>query len=264
MLSYKTYFRSNDAQWVTFIHGAGGSSSIWFKQIRDFKASFNILLIDLRGHGRSKGVNLKKFERYSFNEVGNDVIEVLDHLKIKSSHFVGISLGTVIIRELSERYPDRIDGMVLGGAILKINTKGQFLMRLGVHLRTLVPYLLLYRLFAFVIMPKRNHRHSRNFFIQEARKLYQKEFIKWFALVVEVNPLLSILREKDPGIKALYVMGGEDHMFLPSVKRTVAEHSSAALHIIQDCGHVVNIDRPAEFNKASMGFLSKLSKIAPA
>lgn len=258
MLSFKTFIKSNDTQWVTFIHGAGGSSSIWFKQIRDFKESFNVLLIDLRGHGRSKGVNLKRYERYSFNEVGNDVIEVLDHLKIASSHFVGISLGTVIIRELSERFPHRIDGMVLGGAILKINTKGQFLMRLGVRLRTLVPYLLLYKLFAFVIMPKKNHRHSRNFFIQEARKLYQKEFVKWFALVVEVNPLLSLLREKDPGIKALYVMGEEDHMFLPSVQRTVSDHSSAALHIIQDCGHVVNIDRPSEFNETSIRFLKEL------
>ncbi len=259
MLSYKTFIKSDEAQWVTFIHGAGGSSSIWYKQIKAFKEHFNVLLIDLRGHGRSKGVDLKRFERYSFDEIGNDVIEVMDHLKVLSSHFVGISLGTVIIRELSGRFPNRIDGMVLGGAILKINSKGQLLMRLGVHLRTVVPYLLLYKLFAFVIMPKRNHRHSRNFFIQEARKLYQKEFIKWFALAIEVNPILSLLREKDPGIKALYLMGDEDHMFLPSVRRTVADHSSAALHIIRDCGHVVNIDRPVEFNDTSIRFLNGIT-----
>jgi pimeloyl-ACP methyl ester carboxylesterase len=37
-----------------FVHGAGGSSSIWFKQIRDFQKQYNVLLLDLRGHGESK------------------------------------------------------------------------------------------------------------------------------------------------------------------------------------------------------------------
>jgi pimeloyl-ACP methyl ester carboxylesterase len=37
-----------------FVHGAGGSSSIWFKQIRDFKKQYNVLLLDLHGHGDSK------------------------------------------------------------------------------------------------------------------------------------------------------------------------------------------------------------------
>lgn len=54
MLHYTTYLLKPDAPWVTFVHGAGGSSAIWFKQIRDFKKSYNVLLVDLRGHGKSK------------------------------------------------------------------------------------------------------------------------------------------------------------------------------------------------------------------
>ena len=53
MLNYRTYKHKTSKSWVTFIHGAGGSSSIWFKQIRDFKLAHNLLLIDLRGHGGS-------------------------------------------------------------------------------------------------------------------------------------------------------------------------------------------------------------------
>ena len=54
MINYTIYENSNSKQWVTFVHGAGGSSSIWFKQIRDFQKHFNVLLLDLRGHGNSK------------------------------------------------------------------------------------------------------------------------------------------------------------------------------------------------------------------
>ena len=54
MLSYSVYKNENASKWVTFIHGAGGSSSIWFRQVRAFKSEFNILLIDLSGHGKSK------------------------------------------------------------------------------------------------------------------------------------------------------------------------------------------------------------------
>ena len=53
MLYHKTYFISEEKPWVTFVHGAGGSSSMWYPQIREFKEQFNVLLLDLRGHGKS-------------------------------------------------------------------------------------------------------------------------------------------------------------------------------------------------------------------
>ena len=85
------------------MHGAGGSSSIWFKQIREFQKHFNVLLLDLRGHGNSNSQIKKVFKQhYTFKSIANDVLEVLDHLKIKTSHFVGISLGTIVIRQFAE------------------------------------------------------------------------------------------------------------------------------------------------------------------
>ena len=101
MLHYITYLKDDNAPWVTFVHGAGGSSSIWYKQIRDFKSDYNVLLIDLRGHGKSKKPIYEKLKSYSFDTIGDEVIDVLDHLKITSTHWVGISLCTIIIRELS-------------------------------------------------------------------------------------------------------------------------------------------------------------------
>ena len=258
MLHYTTYLKDKSAPWVTFIHGAGGSSSIWYKQVRDFKSDYNVLLIDLRGHGKSKKPIYEKIKSYTFTAIGDEVIEVLDHLKIKATHWVGISLGTIIIRELSERFPERSNSMILGGAIMKLNLRGQILMRLGVLLKSAIPYLVLYRFFAHVIMPRKSHKESRNLFINEAKKLYQKEFIRWFKLTAEVNPLLRLFRQVDVKIPTLYVMGAEDYMFLPSIQALTQKHTSASLYVVPDCGHVVNVEQPQLFNKHTLSFIESV------
>lgn len=258
MLHYITHFNQPEAEWVTFIHGAGGSSSIWFKQLRDFKQHFNVLLVDLRGHGRSKEFKSDEHgSNYTFQSISDDVMEVLNHLGITASHFIGISLGTIIIRDISERYPKRTLRMIMGGAVMKLNLRGQVLMRLGQTVQSIVPYMVLYRFFAFIIMPRKKHRESRSLFIREAKKLYQKEFKRWFRLAAQINPLLAFFRINDCSIPTLYIMGEEDHMFLPSIEQLVKHHSSSELFVIPQCGHVVNIERPIEFNNRAIAFLRK-------
>ena len=104
-------------------------------------------------------------------------------------------------------------------------------------------------------MPKKNHKESRNLFINEAKKLYQKEFIRWFALATQVNPLLRFFRIKNSNIPTMYIMGSEDHMFLPSITKLVKDHKNAILKVIPECGHVVNIEQPVIFNKTAIQFL---------
>ncbi|HZH86616.1 MAG TPA: alpha/beta hydrolase [Brumimicrobium sp.] len=256
MLSYTIYRNKNTTKWVTFVHGAGGSSSIWFRQIRAFKSEFNILLIDLRGHGESQtSVKQINNQKYTFEVVSNDILEVLDYLKIQKSHFIGISLGTILIRDLAERNPERIQSMVMGGAILKLNIRSKFLIGFGNVFKSVVPYIFLYKLFALVMMPKKNHRESRSLFVKEAKKLYQKEFKRWYKLTAELTPLLRLFRMKEIKIPTLYVMGEQDHLFLPSIKEVISKHISAQLHVIKNCGHVVNVEQPSEFNDKVLSFL---------
>ena len=263
MIHYNTFEISSDRPWVTFVHGAGGSSNIWFKQLRSFRQEFNILLLDLRGHGghhqgMPKDVLSKK---YTFDSIAQDIIEVMDHLKIEKSHFIGISLGSILIRHLAEKHPDRVASMILGGAILEMNAKSKLLIWLGNNLKHVFPYLVLYRFFAFAIMPKKNHKQSRNLFIQEAKKLYQKEFLRWFKLTAELKPLLKWFRQVELPIPTLYIMGEEDYLFLPSVREVVSQHqASSKLHVIPQCGHVVNVEQPSVFNQVAMSFISNQSR----
>ena len=56
---------------------------------------------------------------------------------------------------------------------MKLNKRGQVLMRTGAAFKSVVPYMVLYKFFAWVIMPKKTHKEARNLFVREARKLYQ-------------------------------------------------------------------------------------------
>jgi len=259
MLNYTTYLHKTATEWVTFVHGAGGSSSIWFKQIRSFGSHFNVLVLDLRGHGNSKPELKDTFNsKYTFDSITNDIVEVIDHLKIEKSHFIGISLGTILIRNLAENHPERVLSMTMGGAIMKLNFRSQVLIRLGVIFKSVVPYMLLYKFFAFIIMPRKNHRSSRSLFVNEAKKLYQKEFVRWFKLTAEINPLLRFFRATDIEIPTLYVMGEEDHLFLPSIKNVASKHLLASLIVVENCGHVVNVEQPETFNTNTIKFINGL------
>jgi pimeloyl-ACP methyl ester carboxylesterase len=260
MLHHRIHFHPSADEWVVFLHGAGGSSTIWYKQIRAFKQTHNVLLIDLRGHGLSKiPWSPNEIKRYSFELLAQDVMEVIDELKIERAHFVGISLGCILIRQIAEENPERVQSMILGGAILKMNVRSRFLMWLGNISKNILPYMILYNFFAWIILPKKNHKESRILFVREAKKVQQKEFLRWYKLTANLKGILQLFRNKDLGIPTLYVMGEEDHLFLAAVKDTVANHPSAQLEIFPKCGHVVNVQQPERFNEVSLRFLRSMS-----
>lgn len=256
MLYYKTYKLNEDAEWVVFVHGAGGSSSVWFKQLKEYKKQFNVLLVDLRGHGKSQDMLQKYYEEsYSLEMAARDIINVLDDVGIDKAHFVGVSMGTIIIRTIGELVPQRVESLIMCGAIMRLNIRSRFLVSLGHLFKKVVPFMWLYKLFAWIVMPRKRHSESRNLFVQEAQKLAKKEFIKWFNITHNVNPLLRYFREKQLPIPTLYIMGSEDHLFLPPVRNIVKSHSQSVLNIIERCGHVCNIERPADFNRNSIAFI---------
>lgn len=259
MLYHKPIINPDASEWIVMIHGAGGSSAVWFKQLRDFKKEFNVLLIDLRGHGKSNNLPEAIWKQdYTFETVSHDILEVLDHLEIESAHFMGISLGTIIARQLAELEPQRVKSLILAGAVTRLTFQSRVLVYLGNTFKKIIPYMWLYQLFAFIIMPRRHHAESRNLFIREAQKLCQKEFIRWFRLTKDINPLLRYFKEKDLGIPSLYVMGDQDLMFLEPVKKLVAQHKNSILKVLDQCGHVVNVERPEEFNLLSIDFIKDL------
>jgi pimeloyl-ACP methyl ester carboxylesterase len=253
MLHVKRLEHPENLEWIVFIHGAGGSSSIWFKQVKDFSEHFNVLLIDLRGHGKSKHHATDK--KYSFEMLANDVLLTLRTEQIPQAHFVGVSMGTIIIQQIALINPEVVKTMIYSGAVTKLTFKSRILLRLGRILNPFIPYMSLYALFARIIMPKKNHKQSRLLFVREAQKLMAKEFGRWFKLTARLTSYLAKLEYHQISIPTLYIMGSEDHLFLPPVREIVQKNTATLLKVIENCGHVVNIEQPDLFNRHSIDFI---------
>lgn len=254
MLSYKTFQAESGGDWVVFVHGAGGSSAVWFKQIRAFQKEFNVLLVDLRGHGRSNAYHGNE-KRYTVDAIGMDIVDVLAKEGIEAAHFVGVSLGTILIRAVSDLAPERVKSIIYAGAVVGFTTWARVLIVAGQALKYVVPFRKLYATFAWIIMPGKKAQEARRVFKREAKRVAPDEFRRWLLLIPEVNRKLRTWMHQTSPFRSLYLMGGKDYMFLPPARALVLRTPESSLQVIPGVGHVCNIEKPDLFNEAAISFL---------
>jgi pimeloyl-ACP methyl ester carboxylesterase len=124
---------------LILLHGNGEDCSIFNQQVARFSPHFRVIAIDSRGHGRST----RQLESLSYKDMANDVVVLLDHLKIEKCHITGFSDGGIIALYLSMRIPERIEKMVLIGTNynpsgIKLSCRaGMFLSRLSCSIANL-------------------------------------------------------------------------------------------------------------------------------
>ena len=100
---------------VVLVHGLTGDiERAWIHTgiLTDLARDYRVLAFDLRGHGHSD----KPHEPRAYEEIGLDVIRLMDHAGVKRAHVVGYSLGGIIVAKLLTTHPERFQSAVLGGA----------------------------------------------------------------------------------------------------------------------------------------------------
>jgi pimeloyl-ACP methyl ester carboxylesterase len=259
MLNYTKIQSKEGVEWVVFLHGIGGGSGIWVKQIKAFRQHFNLLLIDLPGHGDTE-YGLDDLKEHSFSVIAEEVVKVLNYENINKAHFVGISLGTIVIQSLNDIAPERVKSMILGGAVEKFNVPARLIIKVANLLKNCLPYMWLYKICALILMPKEHHKEARLAFVKEAYKLGRKEFLHWYAMHTQIEKTIKRVKEKVSITPKLYIMGSEDYMFLPHIRESVNKAKNEGLLVIDKCGHVCNIERYKEFNQMALDFLIKTKK----
>ncbi|OCS84626.1 alpha/beta fold hydrolase [Caryophanon tenue] len=254
MLHYTKMFSCHEKEWLVLLHGLGGKSTLFYKQADFLSKHYNLLFIDLPGHGGSAGSDAKY---YVAADVVSKITEVLESLHIARAHFLTFSLGTIIGNELMYRAKQYIQTMTLAGPVLKFNTWSSLLIKCAWTLRHFAPYMLFYKTFAYLIMPKKSHAKSRFYFVQEAAKLGRQEFVKWTYLLKNAKKPYDQHQKSDCTIPKFYLIGKEDHLFLEEAKRAAAQNPYASLQILDDCGHVCVIEKSVESNEAIHQFIQK-------
>ena len=84
---------------IVFIHGVGLTHEIWQPQLDYFK-NYTTLSYDILGHGNTP---LEK-NQISFDDFSDQLIDLLDELKINKIHLVGFSIGSLIARNFAIRF----------------------------------------------------------------------------------------------------------------------------------------------------------------
>jgi len=99
---------------VVFIHGVGLDHQMWVKQV-NYLNEFSILTYDLLGHGKTP---FNK-DKLSLKDFSDQLLGLLDYLKIEKINLVGFSLGSLIALDFSSRYQKKIDKLILIGTTYK-------------------------------------------------------------------------------------------------------------------------------------------------
>jgi pimeloyl-ACP methyl ester carboxylesterase len=93
---------------IIFIHGWTNPRTIWDDQMDHFSKDYTAIAIDLPGSGKS-GTNRDEWTMEAF---ANDVIAVMNKLKLENAVLVGFSMGAMVAVETANNFPDRVIGIV--------------------------------------------------------------------------------------------------------------------------------------------------------
>jgi pimeloyl-ACP methyl ester carboxylesterase len=108
---------------IVFVHGAAHDHSVWAWQSRYFAHhEYNVLAVDLPGHGRSGGDALPSVEA-----IADWIVALLDAADVERAALVGHSLGSLSALEATARHPARVESLALLGPAAPMTVSDELL-----------------------------------------------------------------------------------------------------------------------------------------
>jgi pimeloyl-ACP methyl ester carboxylesterase len=96
---------------LLFVHGYTGDITDWKYQVAEFSPGYRVLVLDLRGHGRSEAPADRSV--YTVEEMARDVEAVAEAAGFEKYHLVGHSLGGTIVQEVALSNPQKLYSLTL-------------------------------------------------------------------------------------------------------------------------------------------------------
>jgi pimeloyl-ACP methyl ester carboxylesterase len=105
-IAYEVHGHGSPA--LVFVHGWSCNRSFWAGQIEPFSKQFEVVAVDLAGHGDSG----RNREKWTIQSYGDDVAAVVKKLNLKKVILIGHSMGGDVIPEAALRLPGRVVGLI--------------------------------------------------------------------------------------------------------------------------------------------------------
>jgi 3-oxoadipate enol-lactonase len=231
------------------MHGLGTDRRIWLYQVPAFCSRAPVLLVDLRGHGRSGAPP----GEWTIADMALDVVRLLRHLGVERAHMVGLSMGGMVAQQLALDYPYATASLVLADTVCGVPASGaagvgEAMRYIETHPMAEVAKTRITTAFTDAVDPvMRGHLietvalNDKDAYERAARAAFG------FSLCARVAEIRA---------PALVVVGEGDRTFpLAWMEELATRIPGARLARIAGAGHIVNMERPQEFNRAVLEFL---------
>ena len=237
-----------DKDTIVFLHGSGLSHIVWSLAEQFFSSkNFNVLSIDLPGHGNSEGPCLDSIEK-----IADWLEKIFDKLQLKNLILVGHSQGCLEILEYSSRYKERIKKLVFVGGSNKMPVHPD-LIELAQNGHS----------DAVKLMMKWGYEGSKKFIGgNPVEKIIQSPRDISEILAVDLKACNNYSNGSEAAkainLPSMLIYGELDKMVnLEAGKKFSNLIKNSTTHVIKGCGHMIMIEKAFEMREKILEFLNK-------
>jgi 3-oxoadipate enol-lactonase len=223
---------------------------MWDLQVREFHKKFRCLRYDTRGHGQSSSTP----GPYSIEQLGKDVIALLDALDLDRVHFCGLSMGGMIGMWLGANAPERLNQLILCNTGAKIGTTEAWNARIDAVQKNgmkSVASAVVDRWFTPAFRQKSPATISK--ILKMLEETNQEGYAACCAAVRDFDFREQLGKIRKP---ALVIAGAHDPATPPTDGRFLAQHIPGARYIELNAAHLSNIEDHERFNTELAAFLN--------
>jgi pimeloyl-ACP methyl ester carboxylesterase len=230
---------------LVFIHGSGADHRIWIKQYTKLKDDFNIIVIDLPGHGQSEGTGEQEVARYV-----EWIKKFLDALAVEKPVLIGHSLGAAISLVFAIQYGEMLSAIVPvgGGAKMPVNemilkglkTETEFVIGLAAK---------------FSVAKENRERLSRT--VIEGLSRANPDVLYGDLLACDRLDITSSISRI--GVPAFIICGADDKMTPSALSQYLQDNiPGSQMSLVDNAGHMVMLENEKSFNEHLKMFVDSL------
>jgi len=240
-------------EWILFLHAAFVDHNMFQTQIEYFQDSYNVLTLDIIGHGNS--VHTKKGD--SIDKMSGWINKILDKENIDKIHIIGISLGAILAQDLANQFPQVVQSLACFGGY-DINNFDEKIQKENSIAQI---FMMFKALFSIKWFAKSNKKISA--YTKQAQEDFYEMNMKFpkksFMYLASLNTMINIRKTIPRNYPLLIGCGQHDiPMELTAIEMWKKNEPECQVIIFEGAGHCINMDVPQQFNKILKIFLKNI------